>query len=100
MAYLPPDGSRRGTDAERQINEAFKLTFAGQAGELVLSYLKSITINAVAGPGIHPDHLMHLEGQRFVVGLIEKRIRYGIEDQPPKEKTDGSRTRRSQTGRE
>jgi hypothetical protein len=86
--YQPPDGRKRSREDEQRLNEAFAITFAGERGEFVLNYLKHVTLNAVAGPGVDPNHLMHLEGQRFVVGLIDQRIRYG-RDKEPKESTRG-----------
>ena len=48
--------------------------FSGDVGEKALSYLKSITLNVYNGPNIDPNNLMHLEGQRFIVGVIQRRI--------------------------
>jgi len=43
-----------------------------------MDYLKSITINAVAGPEQSDSALRHLEGSRFLVGLIDTRIKLGV----------------------
>lgn len=80
--YRPPDGSKRPNREERRLNEALALCFSGEAGATALAYLRAVTIESVGGPGISPDHLMHLEGQRFIVGLIEQRIRLGNDKQP------------------
>ena len=82
MAYRPPDGIKRPAVEEHRLNEALALCFSGEAGAAALAYLRAVTIESVGGPGIRPDHLMHLEGQRFIVGLIEQRIRYGKDKQP------------------
>ena len=68
---------------EKKLNEIFKAVFKGPAGKTALDYLKSITLNSVNGPGIDTNSLMHLEGQRFLVGLINRRVedgRNGIPD--------------------
>ena len=43
-----------------------------------MDYLKSITVNSVAGPEQSDSHLRHLEGSRFLVGLISTRIELGV----------------------
>ena len=45
-------------------------------GTEVLKYLKSVTIEAVSGPNISDAELRHLEGQRYLVALIVKRINH------------------------
>ena len=42
-----------------------------------MQYLKSITIDIANGPNISNDELRHLEGQRFVVGLLSSRANHG-----------------------
>jgi hypothetical protein len=42
----------------------------------MLQYLKSITIEAVSGANISDAELRHLEGQRYLVALIVKRINH------------------------
>ena len=74
------DGIKRSEKLEDRINEAFDLTFRSEAGKLVLEYLESITIKRTAGPEVTDQHLRHLEGQRFLVGLMSQRIQKGISD--------------------
>ena len=77
------DGVARSEDAEKQINEAIALAFKGKSGELALKYLRSISIERVMGPNFDPNSLAHLEGQRFIVGVIEQRIKQAQKgDQP------------------
>lgn len=95
--YQPPDGRPRSLTDERRLNEAFAALFTGGSGELVLNYLKHISINAVAGPGIDPNSLLHLEGQRYIVGLIETRVKLGQKNEPSEDANE--RKRRTQTGR-
>jgi hypothetical protein len=92
--YQPPDGRKRSAADERQLNEAFATTFNDKAGELVLDYLEHITLRTAAGPGVDPNHLMHLEGQRFIVGLIAARVRHG-KNHEPSETQHGKPSRRN-----
>jgi hypothetical protein len=68
------DGSVRTVDADRQISQNIAEVFSSPAGKEVLRYLRSITIEMVSGPNITTEELRHLEGQRYLVGLIERRI--------------------------
>ena len=45
-------------------------------GQEFLKYLRSITIELVNGPAVSDGELRHVEGQRFLVGLIETRIKH------------------------
>ena len=38
--------------------------------------MRSITIDAVSGPNISDIELRHLEGQRYLVALLVKRINH------------------------
>ena len=71
------DGYNWSTDQENKLNLAAVAVFGKPDGKAMLDYLKAITLNAVAGPGVTNDHLRHLEGQRYVVHLIERRIQAG-----------------------
>ena len=54
----------------RNINSVFKTP----NGIAVLKYLRSITIESVQGPNASDAELRHLEGQRYLVGVVERRI--------------------------
>jgi len=69
----------RTAEQEKELNEDMAQVFRGAQGKAVLDYLKSLTLNNVAGPGIEPNSLMHLEGQRFLVAVIDRRIQAGTE---------------------
>ena len=71
------DGFRRTFDQEKQLNQEFAGLFKDKLGDKVLEYLKAITINSVSGPEISNEKLRHLEGSRYIVGLIEYRIKQG-----------------------
>ena len=42
-----------------------------------LKYLRSVTIEAVHGSAVTDEVLRHAEGSRYVVGVIERRIKEG-----------------------
>lgn len=73
----PVDGINRKPDLEKRLNEAFAYCFRGKTGALALDYLQSITINRIRGPGIPPDELLHLEGSRYLYGIIKARVNRG-----------------------
>ena len=68
------DGRVRNADAEAKLDEIMAMGFRTAAAKLALKYLRTITIEAVAGPEITDAHLRHLEGMRYLVGIIEGRI--------------------------
>ena len=74
------DGYIRTPEEDQVLNKHFANVFKGDEGKKVLDYLKSITIEAVAGPNIDGNRLFHLEGMRFLVGIINTRIKKGEND--------------------
>lgn len=64
---------------EYRLNEAVHAALKSEAGKLVLDYLKAITTMVVTGPEVTNDHLRHLEGQRFLTGVLVKRYQLGQE---------------------
>jgi len=60
-----------------KLNKLFRAAFTTGPGKAVLNHLKQISIYSIGGPGITPDTLMHMEGQRFIVAEIEKRVELG-----------------------
>lgn len=71
------DGIQRQQAADEQISQNMAEVFGSPTGQAVLQYLRSVTIEMVNGPAVTPNELMHMEGQRFLVGLIERRIAHG-----------------------
>jgi len=71
------DGVVRSSEQEAEINKLFAKVFAGKRGELALQYLRSLTKDMVLGDGLAVNQLVHLEGQRFIVHLIERRAEHG-----------------------
>lgn len=83
--HIGLDGIPRPKEAEDMISMGISSLFSEPNGQEVLRYLKSITIELVGGPDISESHLRHLEGQRYIIGLIERHIRRGH-----KVKSDGT----------
>lgn len=69
-----PDGISRSLAKEREINIDFVSLFGSELGKRVLKHLRRTTIENVAGPHVTNDVLRHMEGQRFIVGIIEQRV--------------------------
>lgn len=70
------DGIQRPQDKDREISLNVAEVFSTPTGNAVLKYLRSITIEMVNGPNVTTEELRHLEGQRYLVGLIESRINH------------------------
>lgn len=68
------DGYQRASDKDVQVSQNIAQIFESPTGKEVLRYLRSITIEMVNGPNVTTEELRHLEGQRYIVGLIEQRI--------------------------
>ena len=68
------DGIQRSSDKDVQISQNISQIFESPTGKEVIRYLRSITIEMVNGPNVTTEELRHLEGQRYIVGLIEQRI--------------------------
>lgn len=71
------DGKVRQHDVERKLNLLAVSLFGSGPGREFFDYLRSITANAAMGPELNPTALIHLEGQRFIVGVISQRIELG-----------------------
>ena len=66
----------------------FSNQFKTTEGKALLAYLRSITIESVAGSDITDHALRHLEGQRYIVGLIQRRVNKGLSQTTIKESKD------------
>lgn len=74
VRHLSLDGFTRPKEEDESLNQLALSIFKNPQGEAFLDYLKSITLNAVAGGGVSDGELRHLEGQRYIVALIVKRM--------------------------
>jgi len=73
-AYFGLDGFQRSLEDDQTISKNIEAVFKTPTGSAVLKYLRSITIESVQGPNASDAELRHLEGQRYLVGVIERRI--------------------------
>jgi hypothetical protein len=71
------DGVSRSPERDSEISQNIALIFSSETGKSVLKYLRSITIEMVHGANVSTEELRHVEGQRYIVGLIEQRIAHG-----------------------
>lgn len=71
------DGYQRKSEIDSRISQNVAQIFESPTGKEVLRYLRSITIEMVNGPNVTTEELRHIEGQRYIVGLIEQRISHG-----------------------
>ena len=72
--FIGLDAYPRQEEMERQINANVLSLFNTPTGTEVLKYLRSITIEAVHCANVTDTVLRHAEGQRYIVGLIERRM--------------------------
>ena len=79
------DNIQRNTKDEENLNTLFYKMFNTAGGSEILKYLKPLTLDAVAGPEISNESLRHLEGQRYLVGLIQRRVNKGVSQNMVKE---------------
>ena len=70
------DGIQRSAQADVIISQNVAEVFSSPTGQEVLRYLRSITIEMVHGPNVTTEELRHVEGQRYLVGLIERRMQH------------------------
>jgi len=80
------DNRTRSPEEEEKLNMLFLSTFSTPSGKEVLASLKNLTLEAVAGGEISDNALRHLEGQRYLFGLIQRRINKGLSQSIVKEK--------------
>lgn len=73
-ANIGIDGIQRSTDEDLKVSLNVAQIFNTPTGKEVLKYLRTITIEMVNGPNVSTEELRHIEGQRYIVGLVEQRI--------------------------
>lgn len=76
--HLGVDGYPRSKEKDEQISKVIESVFKTPNGKEMLQYVRSITIDAVSGPNISDIELRHLEGQRYLVALLVKRINHAM----------------------
>ena len=68
------DGIQRKADEDLRISQNVAEILGTPTGKEVLRYLRSITIEMVNGPQAPDSELRHMEGQRYLVALLEQRV--------------------------
>lgn len=74
--HLSLDGHQRSRESDIKISQNVAALFSEDLGREVLRYLRSITIESVHGAAVSDAELRHMEGQRYIVGLLETRIQH------------------------
>ena len=74
---MGPDGRERSRAEQVELSSLAANTFKTKGSQQFLTFLKSITINRVTDAGITDAELRHLEGQRYLVGVIERMVHDG-----------------------
>jgi len=54
-------------------DKLFASVFKGPDGQKVLQYLEHVTMNVFANPQSSSNSLWHLEGQRYLLGIIKNK---------------------------
>lgn len=75
-AHLSLDGHQRPKEADNQISLSVASLFNSENGKMVMQYLRSITIESVHGAAVTDAELRHMEGQRYIVGVLQARINH------------------------
>ena len=78
--HLGVDGYPRSKEQDEQISKVIESVFKTPNGKEMLQYLKSITIEAISGANISDAELRHLEGQRYVYAILERRINHAMKE--------------------
>ena len=74
--HLGVDGYPRSKEQDEKISLDLASTFNSPSGLATMQYLRSVTIDAITGANISAEELRHLEGQRYLVALIAKRVQH------------------------
>lgn len=74
--HLGIDGYPRSRATDEKISKDTLSLFNTPNGIAVLGYLRSITTDIISGSNISDGELRHLEGQRYVIALIVKRMNH------------------------
>ena len=74
--HLGIDGYQRPKATDEKISKDILALFNTPNGGAVLGYLRSITTDIISGGNISDGELRHLEGQRYIIALIVKRMNH------------------------
>ena len=72
------DGYEYTEEQEDRLNRTFASVFSSNAGQEVLGYLRSITVNTAITPSDGGTNVLwHREGMRTLYGIIDNRVQQG-----------------------
>jgi hypothetical protein len=71
------DGKMYPRDVEDELNGLAHRVLGTADGQRFLAYLRGITIHVAFEGNVEPHALMHMEGQRWLVGLLISRSNAG-----------------------
>lgn len=77
-----PDGHTRPIEQEQHLNELMMLVFRDEGPQEILRYLRNLTTNRALKPPFDSLELAHLEGARWLMAVIEQRIKLGQRGEP------------------
>jgi hypothetical protein len=84
----------RSAEDERRLNALFDRLSHNADFKEAVAYLRSITVDFVHGDAVQPNALVHLEGQRWIVKLIERRAANGRRERNQPQPESKSKSRR------
>ena len=83
---MPPqyqvDAMTRPIEDEIELNVAFAQTFGTPHGQVVLDYLRSLTLNTVLSADVPTNHLWMQEGARNLFRIMQTRMEDGQAGRP------------------
>lgn len=71
---LGPDGHHWTPETNAKLNALALRVFSSGDGYELLNYLRNITLNRPLPPDATDGYLRHLEGQRYIVGVLVARM--------------------------
>lgn len=71
------DGVVMTLEAQKRLNEAARAIFNTPNGDLVLTWLKGLTLNRAHVPPFSEGVLAHANGARWLVCVLDKRVKMG-----------------------
>ncbi len=74
-----PDGLTYSPDRNRELDDLCASVLSRGMGRELLAYLRSITIELVGGPEITDAQLRHREGARYLVAVLETRMKSSLQ---------------------
>jgi predicted GTPase len=76
-AVVGIDGKRYPPEVEDELNLLAARVLGSHDGQRLMAYLRNITMNVAFENDVSTNALLHMEGQRWLVGLMAKRAQLG-----------------------